>query len=189
MKKIGLAILEIVQTVAFILVAAFIIRYFLIQPFVVEGNSMEPNFHNKQYLLVDKISYKLRQPARGEVIVFNPPNNSSQNYIKRIIGLPGETIKITGGNIYINDLDLDEKYLTQNGSTMTSSNDFSIALKDNEYFVMGDNRNHSSDSREFGALPKTNIIGRTWLIIWPFQYFGIVHHPKYTLNDFFSSLT
>lgn len=178
---------DLLKTGIVVFVIAFAIRYFLIQPFVVEGNSMLPNFIDTEYLLAEKLSYSLSAPERGDVVIFKYPKNPSVNFIKRVIGLPGETVTIENNTVKItnntnpNGFVLNEsKYLTSSQKTLTSEKVFSITLKDNEYFVMGDNREHSSDSREWGALPKTNIIGRAWLVIKPLDRFGIEHRLSYS---------
>ena len=175
------SVVEFIKTVAIIIVIAFFVRFYLVQPFVVDGSSMEPNFHNGEYLLVDKITYRLRQPQRGDVIVFHPPPSPTFNYIKRIIGLPGDKIDIKDGEIFINGVKLQEPYL-EDERTIVRVSDFANVdkkLGSEEYFVLGDNRDHSSDSREWGTLPKANIIGRAWLVIFPQKYFGFVFHPRY----------
>lgn len=183
MKESLLAIYEIIKTVVFVLITAFIIRSFLFQPFVVEGNSMEPNMHNNQYLIVDKLSYHLANPKRGDVVVFAAPDVIGADYIKRIIGLPGETVKITGNNIYIDDKVLDEEYLPGDFKTYVV-NDQNMTLEkklgSNEYFVMGDNREHSHDSRNIGAIVKKNIVGRAWLSLYPFNSIGKVFVPNFS---------
>lgn len=178
---------DLLKTGIVVFVIAFSIRYFLIQPFVVEGSSMLPNFINSEYLLAEKLSYAVKPPIRGDVVIFKYPKNPSVNFIKRVIGLPGETVTIENNTIKIinnshpDGFILDEsKYLPSDIKTVTGEKVFSMTLKDNEYFVMGDNREHSSDSREWGVLPKTNIIGRAWLIIKPLDHFGIEHRISYT---------
>lgn len=151
-----------------ILILTVIIRFFLIQPFIVEGQSMEPNFHHRQYLLVDKISYRLRKPERGEVIIFVAPSNPRLNYIKRIIGLPGEEITFTPQAIFINGKKLVESY-SLISSQASSGQEIKKRLGLGEYFVLGDNRNHSSDSREWGPLSREKIIGRAWLVLFTFS--------------------
>jgi signal peptidase I len=177
---------DLLKTGIIVFVIAFSIRYFLIQPFVVEGSSMLPNFIDSEYLLAEKLSYSVNVPQRGDVVIFKYPKNTSVNFIKRVIGLPGETVTIENNTVKIinnthpDGFILDEsKYLPSDVKTITGENVFSVTLKDNEYFVMGDNREHSSDSREWGILPKANIIGRAWLIIKPLDHFGIEHRIGY----------
>ncbi len=172
--------LSFLQSIVTTILLAFILRFFVIQPFVVEGSSMEPNFHNEEYIVIDKISYRFRPPQRGEVVVLHPPIQPDQNYIKRIIGLPGEKISIQDGDVFINGQKIEESYLgTENHKTEPLNQRESATLGPDEYFVLGDNRSHSSDSREWGKLPKENIEGRTWVIAYPFSNFQIVTAPKY----------
>jgi len=156
------------KTLILVISLAFLIRFYLVQPFYVDGQSMEPNFNNGEYLLIDEISYKFREPARGEVIVFRPPVNTYQSYIKRIIALPKEEISFKDigytvkNNKYQNGATIEESYLSP-GTIVQGSGVTSLA--DNQYFVMGDNRTASSDSRIFGAINKKNITGRVWFYI------------------------
>jgi signal peptidase I len=182
MKAIFSTIYEVIKTVTFVLLAAFIIRYFLIQPFVVEGQSMEPNFHNNEYLVVEKVSSHFAQYKRGDVVVFKSPTNPDLDYIKRIIAVPGETIKITNNKIYINGTQIDEDYIPSGDLTLIDQDNKMIlekTLGPNEYFVLGDNREHSSDSREFGVLDKSSIVGKVWITVYPWNNFGIIAHPQY----------
>lgn len=171
-------IFDLLKTGLVVFVLAFVLRYFLIQPFLVDGQSMMPNYHNKEYLLVEKLSYLLNEPKRGDVVVFRYPKNPNISYIKRIIGLPNETVIIKNDIISVKNTDhpdgfqLDETYIPQDFTTsvfmgVSSDGAYQKSLKENEYFVIGDNREHSSDSREWGALPKANIIGRAWLTLFP----------------------
>jgi signal peptidase I len=172
--------LSFLQSIVLTILLAFVLRFFVVQPFIVEGSSMEPNFHDQQYIIIDKLSYRLREPKRGEVIVFHPPLDPSQNYIKRIIGLPGERVRIDNGEVFINDTKIDEPYLgNQNHKTDQVSLKDEVSLGQEEYFVMGDNRSHSSDSREWGKLTKENIEGRTWFIALPASDFEFIRAPKY----------
>lgn len=144
------------------------IRVFVAQPFVVDGLSMFPTFHNGDYLIIDELTYRLAEPTRGDVIVFRYPNNPSVFYIKRVIGLPGETVKIARGQVTIlktdgSTLTLDEPYVVEEDATYTSDS----TLGPDQYFVMGDNRPKSSDSRVWGPLPKNDIIGKAFVRIFP----------------------
>lgn len=166
-----------------VVVAALIvlpIRYFIFQPFLVKGQSMEPNFENGDYLIIDEISYRLRAPQRGEVIVFRYPDNPSQRFIKRIVGLPGETIEIEEGKIIVKN---GEDVMVLNESEYLSSletiGDLVIELSPDEYFVLGDNRFYSFDSRKFGPLPEDEIIGRVFIRAWPFASFNKFEAPSY----------
>ena|SRR3989344_2966411 len=173
---------EILKVVAIVFVSAIIIRGFVAQPFIVEGSSMEPDFHNGEYLLIEKLGYHLHQPVRGDVIVFKYPNNPSVNYIKRIIGLPGETVRIFENQVFVNEKKLDEKYLSEDEKTIVSQNPdtpYEITLSGDQFFVMGDNRQHSSDSREWGPLNREFVIGKSALVLYPRQNFSAVASPSY----------
>lgn len=163
------SVLEVVKTVAIVFALAFIIRYFLIQPFIVDGLSMEPNFHNRQFILIDKASYRLHQPSRGDVIVFRNPRDTSIYFIKRVIGLPGETVEIKDGQVFINGSVLPEPYLPSDRKTYTENKESQttkVTLDSGHYFVMGDNREESSDSREWGPLSNANIVGRHMVTVY-----------------------
>ncbi|MBU0476915.1 signal peptidase I [Patescibacteria group bacterium] len=158
------------------------IRYFLFQPFFVRGQSMEPSFYNSDYLVVDEISYRFKAPQRGEVIVFKFPNDPSQRYIKRIIGLPGETVEVKDGKvvIFIEDSEvetLDESDYLSN--SLSTPGNIKIILDENEYFVLGDNRIASSDSRSWGSLSKEYIIGRVFFRAFPFAALAKIEAPSY----------
>ena len=158
------------------------IRYFIVQPFVVRGASMEPNFADREYLVVDEVSYYFRDPARGEAIVFRYPRNPKEFFIKRISGLPGEKVAIRQGFVmifnkqYPQGFTLQEPYLQPPGAR--THPEFEITLGRDEYFVLGDNRDFSSDSRIWGALPGELIVGRAVFRAWPVARFGIV--PDYS---------
>ena len=158
------------------------IRVFVISPFIVDGESMHPTFENLDYLIVDEFVYNFATPARGEVVVFRYPENPSIFYIKRIIGLPGETVSINRGAVSITTqvgdiLILDESYTVNEDATYTKN----VTLNADEYFVMGDNRPNSSDSRVWGPLPKKDIIGRVDLRLLPISEFGLFPgHASYS---------
>lgn len=170
---------EIIKIVIIALVIVIPIRYFIFQPFFVKGQSMDPNFEDGDYLIIDEISYRFREPQRGEVIVFKYPLNPSQKFIKRIIGLPGETVEIKNNQVIISGKPLDESaYLPED--TLTPDMGFErITLAENEYFVLGDNRLHSSDSRVWGPLPKENIIGLAFFRAWPIEALTKFEAPQY----------
>ena len=180
MKKILIFLWEVgkIALIAFVLVIG--LRAFVFQPFLVRGASMEPNYHNWDYLIVDEISYRFQEPQRGEVIVFTFPQDDTQRYIKRIIGLPGETVEVANGAVTIftskGELVLDE---TDYLSPIETPGSAKITLEDDEYFVMGDNRRYSSDSRSWGALNKKYIIGKTFLRVFPLSAFAKVETPEY----------
>jgi signal peptidase I len=140
---------------------------------------MEPNFHNNEYILTDKISYRFAEPIRGDVVIFKAPTNPDVDYIKRIICLSGERVKIQNGSVYINGRILNEPYVTD-PTTLTSGSymkeGIEIVVPQDEYFVLGDNRPHSSDSREFGPIPTKLIIGKALLRYWPLPEVGLL--PK-----------
>lgn len=152
-----------VLAVVLIAVGVFFLLRVTIQSFVVVGSSMEPNLEDGQRLLVNKVVYRLREPQRGEVIVFHPPTGKSVDFIKRIIALPGDTIEITDGAVYINDSAIDEPYIQAAPSYTMAKKE----ILEGEYFVLGDNRNNSNDSHSWGEVPQQNIIGKAWLSIWP----------------------
>lgn len=174
---------EIVKVLLVSLAIVLPIRYFIAQPFIVRGASMEPNFSDRQYLVIDEISYLLRAPKRGEAVVFRYPNDPSQFFIKRIIGLPNERIEIKSGKIkifnstYPAGFILEESYLL---SGIGTHPDVVSTLDSKEYFVLGDNRNFSSDSRFWGALDRKFLIGRVIFRAWPINQFGTV--SSYALN-------
>ncbi len=169
MKKFFTFVWEMAKIIIIAAVIVIPIRYFLFQPFFVRGQSMDPNFENGDYLIIDEITYRFKAPQRGEVIVFKSPQDPSQRFIKRIIGLPGETVEIKDGKVIIYTKDgpqvLDESnYL----SDLLTAGNIRIALAEDEYFVLGDNRPFSFDSRRFGVLSEENIIGRVIFRAWPF---------------------
>lgn len=172
---------EIIRIVILASLIVIPIRYFIFQPFFVQGISMEPNFHNGDYLIVDELTYRFRDPQRGEVIVFRYPKNPSQRYIKRIVGLPGETVEIKDGQVVVVDKDGREALNESNylsPSTPTSGN-IRVSLSEDEYFVLGDNREYSSDSRRWGVLPEKNIVGKVYLRAWPFTALAQFEAPSY----------
>lgn len=177
MRKLLYSILEILQMVVLAAVVVIPIRYFIFQPFFVQGQSMDPNFENGDYLIVDELSYRFKNPQRGEVVVFKYPKNPSQRYIKRIIGLPGETVEIKNGEVIIDNTVLDESaYLTAGLQTL---GDTKVLLDAGEFFVLGDNRLSSSDSRRWGILPRDNIIGRVYLRVLPVAALAKIEAPSY----------
>ncbi|MBM3129671.1 MAG: signal peptidase I [Chloroflexi bacterium] len=172
-RNLGSALRELIETLILTLVIFLVIR-FAVQNFRIEGFSMEPNFHDGQYLFVNKLVYMLHPPERGDVVVFLPPNNNSRDFIKRVIGLPGERIEIRSGAVFINGELLKEDYPLNVGSYSTGS----IVVPPDEYFVLGDNRNYSSDSHSWGTVSGKKIIGKAWISYWPPQAMGLV--PDYT---------
>jgi signal peptidase I len=149
------------------------IRFFVIQPFLVSGSSMEETFNNSDYLIVDRISYRINEPERGDVIVFKYPKDPSKFFIKRIIGLPNEKIVIEGEKIYIEQSDGENMLLEEDYITYSSFNDAEFSIGENEYFVMGDNRAQSVDSRVFGLLERDLIIGKVFLRLFPLNEISV----------------
>ena len=180
-------IAELVKTAVIVCVLVYVTRTFLLQPFIVEGSSMFPRFETNDYLLVDKLTYRLHDAHRGDIIVFKYPFDTSVNYVKRVIGLPGETVKITNGQVSIinsqnpNGLLLNEPYINGHVQTLLPSGASSAEYKvpDDSYFVMGDNRPASSDSREWSFMPKKDMIGRVIIEAFPFNKASIVTDPTY----------
>lgn len=167
----------IVEVVQFVLIVVFIIvpfRLFVAQPFVVNGSSMDPTFSNSEYLIVDQLTYRFSEPQRGDVIIFQYPKQPSKFFIKRVIGLPGEIVEINGTTVriinsaYPEGFDLSEPYITH-----TKMDEFDIKLEDDEYFVLGDNRSGSSDSRVWGPLEDHYIVGRAFLRLLPITHISL----------------
>jgi signal peptidase I len=159
---------EIIETVVLTMLMFFIIR-FAVQNFNVDGTSMEPNLHNTELILVDKWTYLLRAPSRGDVIVFVAPPHPELDYVKRIIGLPGDVITIRNTTVIVDGVTLNETYVDPNkqGNLFAYKNITNQVVPDGDYFVLGDNRAVSSDSRDWGFVPRENIIGRAAFVYWP----------------------
>lgn len=177
---------EFLKTFILAVAIMLFIRFFIIQPFVVRGSSMESNFFEHDYLIVDEISYRFKEIQRGDVIVFKYKNQTgkSEYLIKRIIGLPGETITIKDGNVYIRNSEgefiLQEDYLDLG---MTTYGEMTAVINENNYFVLGDNRTVSLDSRYFGQINKNVITGKVVLRGFPFNKFGILKFALPILNN------
>ncbi len=157
---------EVIETIVLTLLLFFIIRL-AVQNFNIDGHSMEPSLHNNELILVDKWSYQLHPPARGDVIVFVAPPNPSQDYIKRIIGLPGDIISIHGNTVIVDGQTLSETYVAPQNQGNPYPSFSNRLVPPNAYFVLGDNRAGSSDSRDWGCVPRQNIIGRAAIVYWP----------------------
>ena len=185
-RRLGGFFLDILEVVV-LAFALFLFCYLLVfQPHKIDGRSMEPNFLDKEYLLTDKTKYKiLRQmPQRGDVVVFKAPTESDKEFIKRIIGLPGETVAIKEGKVYINGTMLEEKYLPE--SLSTSGGFFlqdgqEIIVPEGKFFVLGDNRPNSSDSRYWGFIGIKDIVGRAWLVYWPIREARTLGYYQYNI--------
>jgi signal peptidase I len=176
---------EVAKIVILAIVIVIPIRLFLFQPFVIQGSSMLPNFQNANYVIVDELSYHFQQPERGQIIVFKYPLDTTKRFIKRVIGLPGETVEIKGGHVMITAVNgkkitLDETYLPSGLETEDiGMGSGPIKLGTGEYFVLGDNRPYSSDSRIWGDVPQNDIIGKVELRLWPLNEISKIEMPKY----------
>ena len=181
---IGKGIYSLIETILVALVLAIVLYLFIMTPHEVVGNSMHPTYKNGEFLMANKITYKVSQPKRGDVVIFK--FSDTQDFIKRIIGIPGDELMIKDGKIYINNQLLDEsKYL--NASVITNGGSYmhegqTITVPDDKYFVCGDNRTNSSDSREFGPIEKDRIKGKAWIVYFPFTEFRIVQHETYSIG-------
>ena len=167
----------VMETVKFAILAALVvlpIRFFIAQPFIVKGESMDPTFGDGQYLIVDEISYYSGDPERGEVIIFKYPNDPSKYFIKRVVGLPGETVSIQNGRVTIRTKNLPAGFSLDESYVANASGESAVfSLGEDEYFVMGDNRRNSFDSRAWGVLPRKNIIGRAFARLLPVDQIGV----------------
>ncbi len=169
--QVGGAIKETLETIIPAIIIALLINLFLAQATRVYGQSMEPNLHTDERLIVEKVSYKIRPPERHDIIVLKVREDSKELLIKRVIGLPGETVEVKEGNVYVDGQMLDEPYLAR----PTLGYYAPTVVPPSCVFVMGDNRNASNDSRSFGAIPYENIIGKAWVSYWPLEDAGMVH--------------
>ncbi|MEK7192311.1 MAG: signal peptidase I [Patescibacteria group bacterium] len=180
MRKFWSSVWEILEVVLISVATVFIIRTFLAQPFLVSGASMEPTFHDGNYLIVDEITYRFREPQRGEVVVFRYPKERKTFFIKRIIGLPNDRVIIQQNKLRLfsngKEIILDEDYLKDSASTAGSVN---LELGPDQYFVLGDNRYNSFDSRNWGPIARKDIIGIVRLRLLPIKQIGIVENPSY----------
>ncbi len=161
---------EVIETIVLTVLMFLVIR-FAVQNFNIEGHSMEPSLHDQELILVDKWTYLFHPPSRGDVIVFIAPPQPSQDYIKRVIGIPGDVITIQNTTVIVDGVALKETYVDprNQGTTYEDRHIVNMVVPPNDYFVLGDNRANSSDSRVWGFVPKQNIIGRAALVYWPLQ--------------------
>ena len=179
--SIGKAIYSLIETILVALVLAIVLYLFIMTPHEVVGNSMHPTYKNGEFLMANKITYRISEPKRGDVIIFK--FSDTQDFIKRVIGIPGDEVMIKDGKIYINSEMLDESnYLSS--SVITNGGEYlhegqSITIEQGKYFVCGDNRTNSSDSRVFGPIEKGAIKGKAWIVYFPFSEFRIVQHESY----------
>lgn len=178
---VGAFIFESIEAIVIALALCIVLYLFLITPHEVVGVSMDPTFKNGEYLIANKLVYKISDPERGDVVIFK--HSETQDYIKRIIATPGETISLRDGHYYVNGELLDEEeYLkptiTTLGGTQLKEGE-EIVIPEDMYFVSGDNRPKSSDSRSFGLINKDSIKGRAWIVYFPFNQFRLISHPQY----------
>lgn len=186
-KAIGAFFLDIIETVVIALSIFLILYLFIMQPHQVNGVSMDPTFHNGEYVMTDKLSYKFGSPSRGDVVVFrappaaNCPEGNGCDYIKRIIGLPGDTVEIKDNHIYINNIALEEPYIASTVHTYpgTYTSHGPVIIPQNSYFCVGDNREHSSDSRAWGPVTFDHIVGKVFFRYWPPDRLGLIQHATY----------
>jgi signal peptidase I len=181
-KRAVSAVFDFLQGIVVIMAIMVMIYLFIMSPQEISGASMEPYFHNGEYILTNKIAYKLGEPVRGDVVIFKSPRNKDIDYIKRVIGKPGDTVGLRDSAIYVNGKKLGEPYLGPGvyifgGSYLREGSEMTIPS--GLYFVMGDNRPHSSDSREFGPISKEDFIGKAILRYWPLNKTGIIQQPVY----------
>ncbi|MDD4902741.1 MAG: signal peptidase I [Patescibacteria group bacterium] len=185
LKKILSFTWELIKVVVISLVIIIPVRYFLIQPFYVKGASMEPNFFDHEYLIIDEISYRFHNPVRGDIVVFRYPKDPQEYFIKRVVGLPGEKVEIKDGQVYLYNQQykdgavLDETYLSPDVKTIANTGTESVTLGPNEYYVLGDNRNSSKDSRSFGPVDRSFVIGRVAFRGWPLNRMTVFQTPAY----------
>lgn len=164
---------ELVETVVLSLIIFLLIRQ-VVQNYRIENHSMEPSFYEGQFVLVNKVAYWFGEPSRGDVIVFHNPRNTNEDYIKRIIGIPGDTVEVRDQRVFVNGLPLPEDFPHRAIPPGEYSGPYVVG--DGQLFVMGDNRPNSSDSRVFGPINQNLVVGQAWLRIWPLNTFGIVQH-------------
>ena len=183
-KKVKDYLWEVIKIVTVSLIIIIPIRMYVVQPFIVEGDSMLPNFHDGEYLIVDEISYRFADPKRGDVIIFHPPQNPKNYYIKRIIGMPGEKVVLKDQQIVIYNTDHEEGAVLDESLYLTNSDiveEIEIELEEDQYYVIGDNRNNSLDSRRFGPINFSNIKGRALIRAFPFNNLTIFKTPEYII--------
>jgi len=175
-------VMDILETVVFIGSIFIVVYLFIMQPNQVKGESMVPSFQNGDYILTSKITYKFRNYQRGDVVVFKSPKNPDIDYIKRIIGLPGDRILFKGSQVYVNNKQITEKYIAAPNNLWDAGfakEGQEVTIPEESLFVMGDNRPHSSDSREFGLISTSSIIGHVFYRYYPADKVGVVKNPDY----------
>ncbi len=180
--SLGSFILEFVQSIVLALSVFVLLYLFVVQPNEVNGNSMVPNFQNRERILTDKLSYQFGEPKRGDVVVFKAPTSEpcSENeceYIKRIIGVPGDRVMVSGGQVYLNGALLEQDFLPADFVTEAGSfaqEGMEVEVPEDSYLVFGDNRSHSRDGREFGPIPRKLILGKAFFRYWPLNVIGLL---------------
>lgn len=184
-KRIVASFFDFVQSIVVVLAIMVMIYLFVMSPQEINGASMEPNFHNGEYILTNKVEYKFREPKRGDVVIFKSPRNKEIDFIKRVIGMPGDRVSLRNNMFYVNGVALEEPYLSPGiyifGGSYLREND-EVIVPPGTYFVVGDNRQHSSDSREFGPIAKEDFIGKALLRYFPFTRMGFIVNPMYSLR-------
>jgi len=182
LQKFSSIFFDALKMLLLAVVTIALVRYFLFKPFYVKGQSMEPNFHENNYLIIDELTYRFRAPERGEVVVLHSPTNNDY-YLKRVIGLPGERVKIDDNKIIIyNEANPEGILINENYLDQQTTGTMVQTLDSDEYFVLGDNRGASYDSRRFGPVKKEEIVGRAWLRGWPLNEITKFSTPNYNLN-------
>ncbi len=183
-KRAIASIFDFLQGIVVFLALIVMVYLFLFSPQEINGASMEPSFFNAELIITNKFIYKITPPNRGDVVIFKSPKNKDIDYIKRVIGLPGDKVKLSNGAFYVNGVKLDEPYLRPNtqisGGTFLREGE-EIIVPAGQYFVSGDNRPHSSDSREFGPIPLEDFIGKGILLYWPANRFSFITKPQYAI--------
>lgn len=181
LRKIYTFLLDAVQTLLVAAAVFLVIYMFLFRPFEVNGESMFPNFHDKEYVLTNLIALRFGNPKLGDVVVFKAPPDPEKDYIKRIIGIAGDSVMIKDGNVYLNNQLLDESsYLKPDVKTYAGAflkDNAAVTVPSGQYFVMGDNRNYSSDSREWGFVKQNELIGESFFVYWPLSDLKFVSNP------------
>lgn len=181
LRKIFAFLIDTAQTLLLAAAVFLVIYVFLFRPFQVSGQSMFPNFHDKEYVLTNLIVLRLEEPKRGDVVVFKAPNDPEKDFIKRVIATPGDTVSLKNGEVYVNSEKLDESaYLKENVKTYGGSflrEDQEVVVPNDSYFLMGDNRQYSSDSREWGLVKKDGIIGSSLFVYWPPDRSQLIKNP------------
>jgi len=166
---------EFVETLVLTFLIYVLIRTFLFENYRVVGHSMDPTLEDNQYLMVSKLDYRLHEPQRGDIIVFYDPHDRERKLIKRIVGLPGEILEIRNGQVFVNKRRLEEAYIVNPGHYSQPP----IPIPEDSYYVLGDNRNNSNDSHNWGPLSGQEIVGKAWLTYWPPRLWGLIPHQAY----------